>query len=198
MNLDPVKLVKKLSQSFSLEGFKKMLDKSEVRFTNPHSRDLQNLKAFFSSSLTLVRLFFFLRWDMRTWTGHVWTPQTAIARAVRPTRRKERWIYNGTTVPCNIWQHSETGINLFPCLVLLTHSESRHCPAPPGWLPWFKQEVHALAGGAHPGRADQEQQGCSAEVCTCCWWKATTFSSAFSIVSSSNDAGWGLGWGRKR
>uniref|UniRef100_H3DCR3 Patched 2 n=1 Tax=Tetraodon nigroviridis TaxID=99883 RepID=H3DCR3_TETNG len=30
MNLDPVKLVRKLSQSFSLEGFKKMLDKSEV------------------------------------------------------------------------------------------------------------------------------------------------------------------------
>lgn len=50
MNLDPVKLVKKLSQSFSLEGFKKMLDKSEVRFTNSH-RDFQNLKAFFSYSL---------------------------------------------------------------------------------------------------------------------------------------------------
>lgn len=50
MNLDPVKLVRKLSQSFSLEGFKKMLDKSEVRFTNPQiHRDVQNLKAFFSS-----------------------------------------------------------------------------------------------------------------------------------------------------
>lgn len=46
MNLDPVKLVKKLSQTFSLEGFKKMLDKSEVRFTNGRRE-----KDFFVSSL---------------------------------------------------------------------------------------------------------------------------------------------------
>lgn len=35
MNLDPVKMVQKFSQFFSLEGFKKMLDKAEVRFTDP-------------------------------------------------------------------------------------------------------------------------------------------------------------------
>ena len=143
----------------------------------------------------------FCRWDMHTWTGHVSTPQTAIAHEVLPTRRKERWIYSKTTVRCNIQQHSETGINLVSmsnCLILLTHLESRHCPAPPGWLPWFKQEVHALAGGAHPGRAGQGQQGCSAEVCTCCRWKAPKFISAFSIVSSNDDYGWELGWGHKR
>lgn len=67
MNLDPVKLVRKLSQSFSLEGFKKMLDKSEVRFTNPQIHiDLQNIKGFFSPNTVL-----FHRWDMHTWTGHV-------------------------------------------------------------------------------------------------------------------------------
>lgn len=37
MNLDPVKLMEELSQFTSLEGFKEMLDKAQVRHTWTHS-----------------------------------------------------------------------------------------------------------------------------------------------------------------
>lgn len=36
MNLDPVKLMEELSQFTSLEGFKEMLDKAQVRHTTTH------------------------------------------------------------------------------------------------------------------------------------------------------------------
>lgn len=37
MNLDPVKLMEELSQFTSLEGFREMLDKAQVRHTTTHS-----------------------------------------------------------------------------------------------------------------------------------------------------------------
>lgn len=57
--------------------------------------------------------------------------------------------------------------NMFLFYSVSFHSESQHFWASPGWLPWFQPEVHALAGGADPGRAGQEQPGYSAEVCVC-------------------------------
>lgn len=44
-------------------------------------------------------------------------------------------------------------------------AEPGHCRPSPGGLPWFQPQVHALAGGADPGWAGQEQPRCSVEVC---------------------------------
>lgn len=45
MNLDPVKLMEELSQFTSLEGFREMLDKAQVRHINPHSQ-IYRIKGF--------------------------------------------------------------------------------------------------------------------------------------------------------
>lgn len=56
-------------------------------------------------------------------------------------------------------------LTYFSAAAAIAAAESWHCWASPGWLPWFQPEVHALAGGADPGRAGEEQPGDSAEVC---------------------------------
>lgn len=55
MNLDPVKLMEELSQFTSLEGFKEMLDKAQVRHRNVFIYGLNYVKTLFLISLDFVR-----------------------------------------------------------------------------------------------------------------------------------------------
>lgn len=95
MNQDPVALVEDIGRFFSLEGLKKMLDKSKVTFRSPRSqiyssKQLPLPKHSFLIEMNIVVTFPFTRWGMPTWTGRASTPQTGSAPAARPTRPQER------------------------------------------------------------------------------------------------------------